>query len=216
MPSHHLSRRDSWPPTIVHLSAPADLPDMDDNPFPHFLDTPSPYDDDLDFALDLSAGIERDDDHTAAKVREVSPSSLQRRHRDAELDLLESDMRAWLAAPLSLRDTPSQQAKTSSRSHTSADRLAPPPPARGRGVLQLAPSGAGRGRTRSLSARRLHSWREPSPEIARIEEVDEGMGTREETPGLSDATTEVGEGEEMPRRKSKPKKRVRWALPDEK
>ena len=54
--------------------------------------------------------------------------------------------------------------------------------------------------------------------MARIEEVDEA-GEREETPGLSDATTEAeGEGGEAPRTKgkSKLKKRVRWAVPEEK
>lgn len=45
---------------------------------------------------------------------------------------------------------------------------------RGRARDKLTPGrGKGRGRARTLSARRPQSWREPSPEIWRIEEEDE-------------------------------------------
>ncbi|KFY18950.1 hypothetical protein V491_04648, partial [Pseudogymnoascus sp. VKM F-3775] len=80
MPSHHLIRRDSWPPTILRLGhdGSPDISDTDANPFAYFLEpvVASDVDDNEDY-LDLSAGIESDDTKTP-KVREVSPSSLQR------------------------------------------------------------------------------------------------------------------------------------------
>lgn len=94
----HLSRRDSWPPTIISLAStdascpppaitytrPAsryqpssDMMDIDENPFSYFLETPSM--DDYDDSLDLSAGIEGSTTPPRPEVREVSPSSLMGR-----------------------------------------------------------------------------------------------------------------------------------------
>lgn len=227
MPSHQLLRRDSWPPTVVHLTEDADdiIADMDENPFSYFLETPAHDFDDLD--LDLSAGIESNDDHhNPDDVREVSPSSLQRLPTStaAELDehaRLERAMHSWLAAPLSLRDFTRNHHlhKPRKSQRIPADSSS----ARGRGIVRLTPplSRGARARSRSLSSQRPHSWREPSPEIGSIAEEDEqGDARMEEAPALSDATPEpeeVRRQAEPAKRKSKSMKRVRWAaLPVEK
>jgi hypothetical protein len=117
--SHHDPRRDSWPPTILRLRDDDEFPsptetDIDANPFAYFLATPTALDDDDDIeSLDLSAGIESDDNDPASPVREVSPSSLQRIPLDLDLDPNDASPRTpplhphrrFIAAPLlSLRD----------------------------------------------------------------------------------------------------------------
>ncbi|KFY39034.1 hypothetical protein V494_04132, partial [Pseudogymnoascus sp. VKM F-4513 (FW-928)] len=161
MPSHHLIRRDSWPPTILRLGHDTpDISDTDANPFAYFLEPAVPADvDDNDDYLDLSAGIESDDAKTP-QVREVSPSSLQRLPilSDAELEAeqAEQDMHDWLSVPRRVKER-GGSSKAGKAGRTGA--------ARGRGLVR---TGAGQPGpvTRSRSAGpRGRAWREPSPEI---------------------------------------------------
>ncbi len=213
--------------------------DIDENPFSYFLETPSveDYDD-----VDLSAGIESTSAYPQ-EVREVSPSSLPdglirdtremerltreegrrlRREREAEKQREEEEMNAWLRAPLSLRDFSERQRSSSSSSSKRAKSSQHSAIQRGRNVVRLPTHGGRKGRSRSISSPRPHSWREPSPEISVILEGDEDMimeeAEREATPGLlSDVGSgmeEMGDEPVVVRKKAKieqPKKTVRWA-----
>ena len=216
--------------------------DIDENPFSYFLESPSL--DDYDDSFDMSAGIEGSSTPTNPEIRSVSPSDfigrreekvlleegrrLKRekvREREERLQAEEENrgLAGWLGvgAPLSLRDFTDRQSRK---------RRAGGPPCtshqRGRGVVRLTPShrGSGRVRSKSTSIPRRHSWREPSPEIGSIpelEEVDEMMlDAREQTPDLlSDngmSELEGPEGPEVVRKRPKlggKKKSVRWAMP---
>lgn len=208
MPFNQVHRRDSWPPTILHLhstspNAASDSAPDDIDPITFFL-TPSTSLDDLDdedypFEIDdLLAGIEDSSPHSAKRpeVREISPSKIQRAKitDDPEVDLDSSndeneDIHFDFSMPLlSLRDFSSKHTKSGRKSrldnHRSEEALTGlgitlprSPPSRGREKFRLTP-GRGRGQTRSLSARRPHSWREPSPELGRIEEMDEDAESR--------------------------------------
>jgi len=180
MPFNELTRRESWPPAIVHLQQDDDdtmADTIDENPFAFFLSSPTDVDDYLfdDDATDLSAGIETPDEKPA--VREVSPSSLQRKgspsdsiSRDEVIDPDEDEMyirnitRA-LSMPLSLSDftrsairdkvNPRPHLRSRARSpdgsareqYLSASPRTPPTPTL-RGRVNLAPSSKIRGRGR--------------------------------------------------------------------
>lgn len=216
--------------------------DIDENPFSYFLETPSM--DDYDDSFDMSAGIEGSSTPPNPEIRSVSPSDFigrreekvlleegrrlkRERAREREERLLAEEenrgLAGWLGigAPLSLRDFTDRQKRK---------RCATGPPSssvqRGRGVVRLTPShrGSGRVRSRSASIPRRHSWREPSPEIVSIpelEEFDEMMlDARGQTPDLlSDNGMSELEGPEEPeivRKRPKlggKKKSVRWAMP---
>ncbi|OBT43803.1 hypothetical protein VE00_06265 [Pseudogymnoascus sp. WSF 3629] len=207
MPSHHLIRRDSWPPTILRLGhdGASDISDTDANPFAYFLEPAIPADDDNDDYLDLSAGIEGDDTKTP-QVREVSPSSLQRlpilSDEELEAEQAERDMHDWLAVPHRVKER-GGSSKGSKGGRTGA--------ARGRGLVRSGPVPGPVRRSRSAGPRG-RAWREPSPEIGVIEEegedVEMEMGA---APGPS------GAGKKMEERGwGKMKKRVHWATPVEK
>ncbi|OBT99452.1 hypothetical protein VE01_02900 [Pseudogymnoascus verrucosus] len=212
MPSHHLIRRDSWPPTILRLGHDgiSDISDTDANPFAYFLEPAIPADDDNDDYLDLSAGIESDD-AKMPQVREVSPSSLQRlpilSDEELEAEQAERDMHDWLSVPHRVKERVNSSGKGSKVGRTGA--------ARGRGLVRsgLVPGPVRRSRSAGPRGR---AWREPSPEIGVIEEEGEdvememGMGIGGE-PGPS------GAGKKMEERGwGKIKKRVHWAMPVEK
>ncbi|KFZ17169.1 hypothetical protein V502_04708 [Pseudogymnoascus sp. VKM F-4520 (FW-2644)] len=209
MPSHHLIRRDSWPPTILRLGhdgAP-DISDTDANPFAYFLEpaVPASASDDDDDYLDLSAGIESDDAKTP-QVREVSPSSLQRlpilSDEELEAEQAERDMHVWLSVPHRAKER-GGSSKSGKGGRTGA--------ARGRGLVR---NGAVPGPvTRSRSAGpRGRAWREPSPEIGVIAEEGEDV---EMEMGGAPGPSEVGKKMEE-RGWGKMKKRVHWATPVEK
>ncbi|ELR03270.1 hypothetical protein GMDG_06020 [Pseudogymnoascus destructans 20631-21] len=179
MPSHHLIRRDSWPPTILrlgHEGAP-DISDTDANPFAYFLEPVLPADvDDNDDYLDLSAGIESDDAKTP-QVREVSPSSLQRlpilADEELEAEQAEQEMHDWLSVPRRGK----QRGSNSSGKGSQGGRTAA---ARGRGLVRNSAIPGPATRSRSAGPRG-RAWREPSPEIGVIEE--EGEDVEMETGG---------------------------------
>lgn len=119
LPSPH-PRRDSWPPTRVHLSQDAYTSQIrsnlqaaiDENPFAFFLTSPDDDEDDDDYLSlsddDLNAGIETPDSASRSPVREISPSSLQRNplpfEDDEDDEEEEYEFGLGLAIPLSLRD----------------------------------------------------------------------------------------------------------------
>jgi len=187
MPFNELQRRDSWPPTIVRIP-PRNTSDLtfdptllDEDPISFFLTAPEDIDDFLSDE-ELSAGIESSS--KSPVIREISPSSLQRIPR-----LEEEDEEEEFEVPMTLADfTAKHNSGRQSRSGhylegeakkkgglglgiTLPEHVA----MRGRARVRLIPEGRGRGRgrARTLSARRPQSWREPSPEIWRIEEEDE-------------------------------------------
>jgi hypothetical protein len=226
MPYNELQRRDSWPPTIIHLrdAEEENLDNIDDDPISFFLTSPEDIDEFLDNE-DLSAGIETPDSHTP--VREVSPSDLQR------VPLEDDDEVFGLAMPMTLKDFTAKHAsgrksRTGTRPEDALTGLGinmniPEFSAtRGRPKVRLTParSGRGRGQTRSLSARRPQSWREPSSDIWTIREEREIDDDVTSEPGRTDvkvqtpvsmsapASTNIGA---MMSPKPKPKKRVHWA-----
>jgi hypothetical protein len=224
MPYNELQRRDSWPPTIIRLrdEEPENLDNIDDDPIAFFLTTPEDIDEFLDDE-DLSAGIETPESKSPA--REVSPSTLQRVPLE---DSEEFDF--GLAVPMTLKDftakyTSGRKSRAEQRSEDDLKGLGIAIPelsaSRGRAKIRLTPrSGRGRGQTRSLSARRPQSWREPSPDIWTIKEEREtdddlnalsGCSEKVETPisASAPASTNIGA---MMTPSQKPKKRVHWAL----
>ncbi|KAG9236718.1 hypothetical protein BJ875DRAFT_439148 [Amylocarpus encephaloides] len=225
MPFNELKRRDSWPPTIVHLREPHnartdtfDPEGIDENPFSYFLSSPEDLDDDED----LSAGIESSSDPKPT-IREVSPSSLQR----VPLPIEEDDEDGFgLDLPLSLKDFTIGHIsgrKSRAGNHIDATGLGILIPenasTRGRARARMSSErvGRGRGRARSLSARRPQSWRRPSPDIYPIEEEDDDElpeFTRTETPEIVVTTPSEAHIYHLapPVVKPKLKKRVHWAI----
>lgn len=220
MPYNELQRRDSWPPTIIRLrdEEEENLDNIDEDPISFFLTSPEDIDEFLDDE-DLSAGIETPDSHTP--VREVSPSTLQR------VPLEDDDDETFgLAMPMTLKDfTAKHTSGRKSRAGTRKDELKglginiPEFTAtRGRPKIRLTPSrsGRGRGQTRSLSARRPQSWREPSPDIWTIKEERESdddvktESVKVQTPVSMSAPASTNMGAMMTP-SPKPKKRVHWA-----
>ncbi|KAL3424958.1 hypothetical protein PVAG01_04239 [Phlyctema vagabunda] len=217
MPFNELQRHESWPPTIIRLQDEEEhVENIDEDPFSFFL-TPEDFDEDME---DFSAGIESDTPDP--EVRTVSPSSLQR--AQAEED---DDVSFGVAMPLSLRDFTNAHAKRRQREEEhriprverpriiNANPKSSLKARRGRANVRLTPlrSGRTRGQTRSLSARRAQSWREPSPDIWSIEEeleIDDGENkaiSKEDQKNLTSPSAES-----QPMAIPKPKKHVHWAF----
>ncbi|EHK15201.1 uncharacterized protein TRIVIDRAFT_51356 [Trichoderma virens Gv29-8] len=216
---------------IEHLEPRPLLEDIDDNPLTYFL-TPIPAEDeddemDLDVdMMDFDAGIE-DASQPREAVRSVSPSSLEGLRKpdstrpaspDFDSDALTTDddddeeyirfsptSSSFSLSPL--RDLAIDGLRFRAKSPVfglSANALlspnsVPAPGRRGRGRTNSR--GSTRQQTRSLSvrARDDHLWREPSPDVWSIEEE-----TEEEL--MSDAGVD--------NKAAKPKKKVRFVLPD--
>lgn len=232
MPFNELQRRDSWPPTILHLRSKHNPrtdtfeSDIDENPFSYFLTSPddiSDFDDE-----DYSAGIESSNSKTPI-IREVSPSSLQRVPLPPIDDEEEEDS---LEMPLTLKDftkrhtspfTPPQKSPRTVKHHIPTGLGITIPESwssssRGRARVKLSPErGRGRGRARSLSARRPQSWRLPSPDIWSIEEENEDEGARVKTPEIPDITLSTPTNTHVyqlapPEPAPKQRKKVHWAF----
>jgi len=215
MPFNELQRRDSWPPTILRINDASvdDIQDIDEDPFSFFLTSA----DDLDDDEDLSAGIESS--KSPQQVREISPSALQ--HSPLPFEDDDDDEDFGLSMPLSLKDFTQRHSGDGRRSRASQraeDGLAglgislpELRSSRGRPTVRLS---RGRGQTRSLSARRPHSWRMPSPDLGSIKEERESDEEKIDivpVPEMSmsaPATSKIGEAMA---KKPKPKKRVHWA-----
>jgi len=236
MPFNQLQRRDSWPPTILRIhdeDHDEEESAIDENPFAYFLSSPEDLDIDDEDLEDLSAGIEPTSSGKP-RVRSVSPFALRRVPLDGDA---EEDEDLDLTMPLSLRDF-SEQFLTDGRKSRQGNR----PPTEGLGIsiphfhvgrgrarVRLPPSrGRGNGMTRSLPARRPHSWHAPSPDmhmIAEERESDEGSQVKDKTEEEKDVEDkdEKGKGvlvhkrmtqaeEELSNPSPKLKKRVHWAL----
>ncbi|CAD6446847.1 43b33eb8-37ef-49f4-b47b-6ffffae2564d-CDS [Sclerotinia trifoliorum] len=216
MPFNQLQRRDSWPPTIIHLGeSNLDLESIDENPFSYFLTSPDEItDDDID---DFSAGIESDDEEKS-EVRQISPSALQRAPLDDDDD--EEDVLFGFAIPLSLKDFTKfygsgRESRAAHRKDKNLKGLGISIPdftaSRGRAKVRLTPPRSPiRGQTRSLPLRRPHSWREPSPDLGSIKEERESEDV-EEAKGIASApATSVVSSKAVA--SPKPKKKVHWAL----
>jgi len=240
MPIHELQRRDSWPPTVVRIRDDETEEDaIDEDPFSFFLTSPEDIDDFLD--EDLSAGIETPDS-SHSPVREISPSALQRAPLPEQESDDEDDDSFGLAMPLSLKDFTRKHSSSNGRKSRAGQRndslkglgIVLPPNAefsasRGRAKVRLTlppRNGRGRGQTRSLSARRPQSWRMPSPDIYSIQEEresDEDVKNDGHAGGQVEgdmvisasapASTKIDQMMMMKEAsKTKPKKRVHWAL----
>ena len=194
---------------------------IDENPFAYFLTSPEEVDDDIE---DLSAGIESDTPKPI--IRSVSPSSLQREcgsvdpsedpyPESSSVEDNTSAAHVGIAIPMTLREFSAHQIRSpSSSSNLSREResvervnrVVKETPRRGRGKVRLAPGGLGKMRgTRSLSARRPRSWKEPSPDVWSIPEGHESGSSQEEIEKEKEVRVE------SPR--SPGKKTVRWAVP---
>ncbi|KAL7795049.1 hypothetical protein V8C37DRAFT_54683 [Trichoderma ceciliae] len=210
------------------------LEDIDDNPLTYFLTPISPDDEDVDMMdldadmMDFDAGIE-DASQPREAVRSVSPSSLEGLRKpgsarpaspDFDSDALTTDddedeeyirfsptSSPFMLSPLRdfAIDGLGSRAKSPVFGLTANALLSPnsvPAPSRrgrGRGRTNSRPSS--RQQTRNLSARvrENHLWREPSPDVWSIEEE-----TEEEL--MSDGGVDI--------KAAKPKKKVRFVLPD--
>jgi len=227
-------RRDSWPPTILRLNE-IDLfglDEIDSNPVAYFLTTPEVFDDDDDDDIEhLSAGIESDDD-MFPEIRDVSPSSLQRAVLETEDDssALE-DSAPSLLSPTDLAEDhiSDKSPEESCEDNTTIDTYVPSTPAfRSRGPVRLLPKYTlrERGRTRSLSTQRRHSWLEPSQDVWSIpEEKEDVQDTDVKDLTMQDAAPvpewekyqgnlegNLNDADNSLLPLKKPKKKVRWAF----
>jgi hypothetical protein len=194
------SRTYSWPPSPTHLSlsslaspASSSLPDIDDDPFAHFL-TPVHEDDDPYDALSLSAGIISAPVPQASKTSKFTSTVAQKWARYVARH--HQDLAALYHPSSNPDDLPTakyddddedfildMQDTRLNESLRSRDLLSTPTitltsgagsPTRGRAQELLVPARRRRtGRhSRNLSGHR-HSWREPSPELFTVAEVEE-------------------------------------------
>lgn len=183
MPSFVRSSRSySFPPCIDSVDfAPqseADLPDIDEDPFAHFL-TPVNEEDDPYDGLAMSAGIIVPDgprnsksskfkstvaDKWARYVKQSQPQLLHRYHEaepedDESFVTLDDDR---------LLDTPQNVSQLSA-----PPRITVTEPTRGRAQDLVSRKARNRRRySRTLSGHR-HSWREPSPDLFTVDESEE-------------------------------------------
>jgi hypothetical protein len=199
-----------------------ELSAIDENPFAFFLTSPEDLEDDS--LEDLSAGIESSSSKSE-QVREISPSAIQRSHLPLE-DIEDDDgARCGFALPLSLKDftnahTDGRKSRQEQRMEDELAGLGITIPEftirRGRSSVRLTPSRSGRGQrqTRSLSARRPHSWRIPSPDIGTIKEERESDDGEDEKnmPKQEKYMIATPSPEEAKKETVKPKKRVHWAF----
>lgn len=182
------SRSYSFPPCIDSLdfSAPAErpLPDIDEEPFAHFL-TPVCEEDDPYDALSLSAGIVVPDGPRSTKASKFrsnvadkwaryvksNHSQLHGRYHGRPLDAYDEDEEESFMQLEDdrLNDTPHMVAQLTS----SPPRITVTEPTRGRAQELLSRKARSRRRySRTLSGHR-HSWREPSPELFTVDESEE-------------------------------------------
>jgi hypothetical protein len=187
MPSFMSSRSLSFPPWVDDVEYESSterdtLPDIDENPFAHFL-TPVVEEDDPYDGLSLSAGIIVPDDvgprtsktlkfksNVADKwARYVKYNHVQLHQHYHEHDEEEEEESFVTLDDDRLLDTPYMMSQLSQ-----PPRITLTEPTRGR-AQELVPSRKARGRrrySRTLSGHR-HSWREPSPDLFTVEESEE-------------------------------------------
>ncbi|OAL01147.1 hypothetical protein IQ06DRAFT_293268 [Phaeosphaeriaceae sp. SRC1lsM3a] len=193
MPSYLRSpyRSYSYPPCIDSVDTDYDnnLPDIDEDPFSHFI-TPINEDEDP-YDLSLSAGIMIPDGPRTSKAtkfksnvadkwaRYVKQSHTQLHTRYHTPTIMEEDEESFMGLDDNrLFDSPSPV------SHISPPRITISEPSRGRAQELVARKQQNRRRySRTLSGHR-HSWREPSPDLFTVDESEE-----EESPVLRRSRT---------------------------
>ncbi|KAF2114086.1 hypothetical protein BDV96DRAFT_647572 [Lophiotrema nucula] len=175
------ARSYSFPPCIDNVdfatSPDGNLPDIDEDPFSHFL-TPVNEEDDPSDGLSLSAGIVVPDgprtsksskfastvaDKWARYVRTNHVELHNRYHEDDEESFMQLDDDRLLDTPQTV----------SQLSGPPTPRIVITEPTRGRAQELVTRKARRRQRTsRTLSGQR-HSWREPSPDLFTVEESEE-------------------------------------------
>ena len=212
MPSYNRSSRSSrsysFPPCIDSLDYSSqsenELPDIDEEPFAHFL-TPLTEEDDPYDPLSLSAGIFVSDGPRATKSSKFksnvadkweryvkgSHTQLHRRYHVPHLESLEEDDESFMQLEDErLNDRPQVVTRLTSPRALAAE------PTRGR-AQELLTRRNRRRYSRTLSGHR-HSWREPSPDLFT---VDESESEEDDLPILRRAKTKKSK-DSMERRKS--------------
>lgn len=213
-----------------------------DSPLKYFLTPAPPTDDDFEFDFELDAGIE-DPRSPRQIVRSISPSTLDglRKYKpkgsDADCAVSDDDeeddeedyirFTSKKSLPFGFDDYFDHPRHSSSPTsplsrNNSTDALLSPNSfhvgsPRGRLAKRFIPQPrrSSRGRPRSLSLQRRHSWREPSPDVWSIEEEPEKETMSEmgfSTDGLEDGTEKKTLPIDIPA--AKPTKKVRFILPD--
>ncbi|KAI1112630.1 hypothetical protein F5Y14DRAFT_452883 [Nemania sp. NC0429] len=214
-----------------------------ENPLKYFLTPATPGDDELEFEFDFDAGIE-DSNSPRPTVRSVSPSTLDglRRYKpkskDADYNVPEDDdddeedyirFTPQRSLPFGLEDY-FDHPRHSSPGHTTSpatDSLLSPSSfhvgsPRGRLAKRFTPPPRHvvRGRPAGRTLQRRHSWREPSPDVWSIDEEPEKETRSEMGLSIEDLDGDDALGEERRKTKpidipaAKPRKRVRFLLPD--
>lgn len=178
------SRSYSYPPCIdsIDFASPpeADLPDIDEEPFAHFL-TPVVEDDDPYDPLSLSAGIIVPDGPRSSKASKFKSNvadkwaryvktnhgHIHRHYHTAQPD---DDEESFMTLDdARLNDTP----QVVSQLTTPTPRITVTEPTRGRAQELVSRKARSRRRySRTLSGHR-HSWREPSPDLFTVDESEE-------------------------------------------
>ncbi|KAJ4290516.1 hypothetical protein N0V90_010733 [Kalmusia sp. IMI 367209] len=185
------SRSYSFPPCIDSLDyssqSDSELPDIDEEPFAHFL-TPLVEEDDPYDPLSLSAGIFVPDGPRTSKASKFKSNvadkwaryvkgnhtQLHSRYHVPHLERLEEDDESFMQLEdARLNDTPHVV------THIATPRITITEPTRGR-AQELLSRRNRRRNSRTLSGHR-HSWREPSPDLFT---VDESESEEEEIPVL--------------------------------
>ncbi|KAJ4374764.1 hypothetical protein N0V83_001840 [Neocucurbitaria cava] len=205
----------SFPPCIESIEdeqpQSRGLPDIDEDPFSHFI-TPVSEDEDP-WELSLSAGIIVPDGPRTTKAtkfksnvadkwsRYVKQNHIQLHSQYHTPTIPEDDEESFMSLDDDrLNDTPSIVTQIS------PPRITITEPTRGRAQELVARKAQNRRRmTRTLSGHR-HSWREPSPELFTVDESEE-----EESPTLRRAKTrKAKDGAERRRSSTRSRSRVRF------
>lgn len=217
MPSYlrNAYRSYSFPPCLETIedeqSQASGLPDIDEDPFAHFI-TPVNEDDDP-WELSLSAGIIVPDGARTTKAtkfksnvadkwtRYVKQNHVQLHSRYHTPTIHEDDEESFMGLDDDrLNNTPSIVTQIT------PPRITITEPTRGRAQELVARKAQNRRRmSRTLSGQR-HSWREPSPELFTVDESEE-----EESPTLRRAKTrKAKDGADRRRSSTRSRSRVRF------
>ncbi|KAF1836360.1 hypothetical protein BDW02DRAFT_241222 [Decorospora gaudefroyi] len=217
MPSHHRNplRSHSFPPWIdaAGNGDTADLPDIDEDPFAHFVSPITEAED--PYELSLSAGIDMHEGPRTNKAlkfktnvankwaRYVRNNHGQLHSRYHAPTIYEEDEESFMGLDDDrLNDAPHIV------SQIRAPKVAITEPTRGRGQELVARKQHNRRRSsRALSGQR-HSWREPSPDLFTVDESEE-----EESPVLRRTMTrKAKDGAERRRSSTRSRSRARFEV----
>jgi hypothetical protein len=194
------SRSFSFPPFVDSddLSSGSGLPDIDEDPFSHFL-TPINEEDDPYDGLSMSAGIAVPEGPRTSKAAKFKSTVSQKwaryvQHHHSNLHTIYHDAKD--------EDEEEEESFMQLDDHRLVDtphmvfQLSAPPspststpvlePTRGRAQELLSPQSRGRPRhSRTLSGRR-HAWREPSPDLFTVMEAEEVESSAKVRPKTKD------------------------------